>query len=110
MPPPPQFRANRGPPLPHGEGEACFWLDKPGGGRGSCELLRLVFHNLFCPMGSGGQLGLYSEYFPEEEMGGGGGEEKNTKGESEFTQKQHSVWHLFYKDVKAVQLVPLTSL
>lgn len=86
MPPPPQFRAKRGPPLPHGEGEACFWLDKPGGGRGSCELLRLVFHNLFCPMGSGGQLGLYSEYFPGEEMGAGG---KNTKGESEFTQKQH---------------------
>lgn len=34
----------------------------PGGGRGSWDVLRLVFQGLLCPIGSGGQLGLYSEY------------------------------------------------
>lgn len=93
IPPPPQLRANRGPPLLQGEDEACFWLVKPGGGRGSCMPLRLVFQNLFCPMGSGGQLGLYSEYFPEEETerveGKKKEEKKSDKQTREFGFKRH---------------------
>lgn len=100
IPPPPQLRANLGPAEPHGEGEACFWLVSPGGGRGSCELLRLVFH-LFCPMGSGGQLGLYSEYFPEREGDVMSGREKrewgvktSSKNKSEETHYSYLGWHL----------------
>ena len=33
--------------------------------------MRLVFHSLLCPMGSGGQLGLYSEYLAKQETGKG---------------------------------------
>lgn len=69
IPAPPQFRPNCGTPLLQGEDKVCFGLVKPGGGRGSWELLRLVRHSLFCPMGSGGQLGLYSEYFAENKIG-----------------------------------------
>lgn len=54
--------------------------------------LRLVFQNLFCPMGSGGQLGLYSEYFPEEEterVEGKKEEKKSDKQTREFGFKRH---------------------
>lgn len=55
--------------------------------------LRLVFQNLFCPMGSGGQLGLYSEYFPEEETerveGKKKEEKKSDKQTREFGFKRH---------------------
>ena len=48
--------------------------------------MRLVFHSLLCPMGSGGQLGLYSEYLAKQETGRGGerggGERKRSWKES----------------------------
>lgn len=49
--------ANRGPPPDQGDGDGCFWLASPGGGRDSWLWLlpRLAFQDL-CPIGSGGQL------------------------------------------------------
>lgn len=61
--PAPQPLANRGPPVGQGDAKLCFWLVSPGGGREGWELFRLVFQDLLCPIGSGGQLDLYSEYF-----------------------------------------------
>lgn len=56
--------ANRGPPPDQGEGDGCFWLPNPGGGRESWFWLlpRLAFQDL-CPVGSGGQLVFRSTYF-----------------------------------------------
>lgn len=60
-PPAPHPLGIRAPAPDHGDGKGCFWLVRPGGGRGRWELFRLVLQDLLCPIGSGGQLDLKSE-------------------------------------------------